>query len=64
MAKSRIYRRDFVKLAGASALGASAWSLSGCNSSEKQPQLSGVAIEPGKFPQDFFWGAATSCAGI
>src|SRR5215813_14923332 len=63
----KLNRRDFVKLAGATAAGISATSLLGCNSNQvkdQNKQETPASVSENKnerrFPQGFFWGVGTS----
>src|SRR5262245_17516509 len=67
MSKQKLMRRDFVKLAGATAAGITATSFFGCNSNQVKDQnkqetpaaVTGSKNER-KFPTGFFWGVGTS----
>src|SRR3712207_4361143 len=71
MAKQQFNRRDFVKLAGATAAALPLGSLIGCNTPEAQSETSAPQLLAGtqtksnlSFPQGFFWGGGTSAYQI
>src|SRR5215471_15050539 len=66
MSKRKFNRRDFVKLASASAVGISTTSLLSCNSNQSKEESATVGAthakpeKERKFPPGFFWGVGTS----